>query len=210
MKHNKLDYTLYLVTDRALLAGRELAACVAEACRGGVTLVQLREKELGSREFYEAALELRQVTRRLGVPLIINDRLDIALAVEADGLHVGQEDLPLPVVRRQLGSEAIVGVSVHTLAEALQAQAEGADYVGIGSLFPTHTKVDASVLDRQEVRRMKEALAIPAVGIGGISAGNLRQVRQCGLDGAAVVSAILGQDDVAQAARQLRSLWAQP
>ena len=209
MKKSQIDYTLYLVTDRSFLQGRTLAACVEEACRNGATLVQLREKDASSRFFYEEALAVREVTRKLEVRLIINDRLDIALAVGADGLHVGQEDLPLSIARRQLGQEALIGVSVHSVAEAVVAQEGGADYVGIGSLFPTSTKKDVQQLSWADVQAIREVLRIPAVGIGGIAAGNLQQVRQCGLAGAAVVSAILGAEDIGGAARKLRQIWEQ-
>ena len=209
MKKSQIDYTLYLVTDRSFLQGRTLAACVEEACRNGATLVQLREKDASSRFFYEEALAVREVTRKLEVPLIINDRLDIALAVGADGLHVGQEDLPLSIARRQLGQEALIGVSVHSVAEAVVAQEGGADYVGIGSLFPTSTKKDVQQLSWADVQARREVLRIPAVGIGGIAAGNLQEVRQSGLAGAAVVSAILGAEDIGGATRKLRQIWEQ-
>ena len=209
MKKTHVDYTLYLVTDRSFLQGRTLAACVEEACRNGASLVQLREKDASSRFFYEEALSVREVTRKLGVPLIINDRLDIALAVDADGLHVGQEDLPLAIARSQLGQEALIGVSVHSVAEAVAAQKGGADYVGIGSLFPTATKKDVQQLSWADVQAMREVLHIPAVGIGGIDAANLQEVRQSGLEGAAVVSAILGAEDIGGAARRLRQIWEQ-
>nr|WP_320146290.1 thiamine phosphate synthase [uncultured Anaeromusa sp.] len=209
MEKSQVDYTLYLVTDRSFLQGRTLADCVEEACRNGATLVQLREKNASSRFFYEEALAVREVTRKLEIPLIINDRLDIALAVGADGLHVGQEDLPLSIARHQLGKEALIGVSVHSVEEAVTAQAGGADYVGIGSLFPTSTKNDVQQLSWADVQAMREVLHIPAVGIGGIAAANLREVRQSGLDGAAVVSAILSAKDIGGTTRELRQIWEQ-
>ncbi|HZX46231.1 MAG TPA: thiamine phosphate synthase, partial [Clostridia bacterium] len=136
----KCDYRLYLVTDREILKGRDLLQAVEEALSGGVTLVQLREKDASSREFYQLAVSMKNLTAEYGVPLIINDRLDIALAVEADGIHIGQEDLPLPVVRRLLGPDKIIGYSVSNIEEACYGEKHGADYLGAGPVFATATK----------------------------------------------------------------------
>ncbi|VBB06971.1 thiamine phosphate synthase [Lucifera butyrica] len=190
-----IDYSLYLVTDRQLLAGKDLLATVEQAIRGGVTLVQLREKELCTREFYHWAQRLKTVTDTYGIPLIINDRADIALAVDADGLHVGQEDMPLSVARQILGTEKIIGVSVSSVEEALAAQAGGADYLGVGAIFATATKRDADSVSLPGLQRIKEQTRLPVVAIGGIQAANVRRVMETGVDGAAVVSAVIAASD---------------
>ena len=200
-----IDCTLYLVTDRDLFPGIRLAAAVGQAIRGGVTMVQLREKNACSRDFYRIALEVKEITDRYSVPLIINDRLDIALAVDAAGVHIGQDDLPARVAREVLsGRGKILGVSAATVAEALQAQADGADYIGAGSVFATGTKKDVRPLLREELIKIKQAVNIPVVAIGGINEGNVRLLQGTGIDGIAVVSAILGRDDAQKAARDLR------
>jgi thiamine-phosphate pyrophosphorylase len=203
---NAIDYTLYLVTDRDLFPGIRLAETVEQAIRGGVTIVQLREKKASSRDFYMAAAEIKKITDCCRVPLIINDRLDIALAVDAAGVHVGQDDLPARAARNVLsGRGKILGVSAATVAEALQAQADGADYIGAGSVFTTGTKKDVRPLLREELKKMKQAVNIPVVAIGGINAGNVLLLQGTGIDGIAVVSAILGSDDARKAAADLRS-----
>jgi len=165
-----IDYTLYLVTDRELFPGIKLAEAVEQAILGGVTMVQLREKNVSSRDFYTVAMEIKEITDRYNVPLIINDRLDIALAIDAAGLHVGQDDLPARVARRALaGTGKILGVSAATVAEALQAQVDGADYIGAGSVFTTGTKKDVRPIDRDELIRIRQAVNIPVVAIGGIN-----------------------------------------
>jgi thiamine-phosphate pyrophosphorylase len=200
-----IDCTLYLVTDRDLFPGIRLAAAVGQAIRGGVTMVQLREKNACSRDFYHIALEVKEITDRYSVPLIINDRLDIALAVDAAGVHTGQDDLPARVAREVLsGRGKILGVSAATVAEALQAQADGADYIGAGSVFATGTKKDVRPLLREELKKIKQAVNIPVVAIGGINESNVRLLQGTGIDGIAVVSAILGRDDAQKAARDLR------
>ncbi|MDU4961079.1 MAG: thiamine phosphate synthase [Sporomusaceae bacterium] len=204
----KLDniYSLYLVTDRRLLAGADLAAAVEQAILGGVTLVQLREKDASSRDFYQQAVSVKAITTKYGVPLIINDRADIALAVDADGLHIGDEDLPLPAARRLLGPRKLIGVSAATLAEAKATEAGGADYLGVGAVFPTATKNNADSVSLDDLRRITAAVSIPVVAIGGINETNISRVMTAGVAGAAVVSAIIGRPDPCQAARQLLAL----
>ncbi|MEH6936249.1 thiamine phosphate synthase [Bacillus sp. JJ664] len=197
---NKVDYKLYLVTDRAVLGERDLIQSVEAAIKGGTTIVQLREKNCSSLDFYELALRVKEVTSRYNVPLIINDRLDIALAIEADGLHIGQEDLPLAVARKIVGEEMIIGVSATTLEEALLAQKQGADYVGIGSVYPTNTKLDAKPVSLEELIVIREAISIPIVGIGGINEDNVTDLMKTKIDGVAIVSAILGKEDIKAAA----------
>jgi len=202
------DGTLYLVTDAGLLAGRDFVSGVREALEGGVTMVQLREKNLCGRGFYELAMALRGLTLAYQVPLIINDRLDMALAVDAEGVHLGQDDLPAKVAREILGMNKLLGISAATLGEALQAEEQGADYVGVGAMFPTTTKDNVRRVSLPQLQAIKQALAIPVVAIGGISAENARQVRATGVDGLCVVRAILGAKDIRAAAAEFRQLWA--
>lgn len=203
-----MDLSLYLVTDRSLLPKEAtLEASVAQALAGGCTIVQLREKEMSSLSFYESALSLKAVTDAFRVPLIINDRMDIALAVDAAGLHVGQSDLPAPVARRLLGPDKILGVSVNTLEEAKKALQEGADYLGVGAMFPTGTKDDAVLVTMEELKRIKKEIPLPIVIIGGINASTLPLFKGTGIDGAAVVSAILAQKDPKSAAQSLRETF---
>ena len=201
-----VDYSLYLVTDRTLMKTRTLEEAVSLSIDGGVTLVQLREKEASSREFYDLALGLKELTDSRGVPLIVNDRLDIALSVGAAGVHVGQKDLPASVVRRILGPGKVLGVSVSCLAQAKQAEEDGADYLGVGAMFATGTKGDADIVSMEELRRIREGVSIPLVIIGGINGKTLPLFRGTGIDGAAVVSAIIGADDVRGQAEKLKEI----
>jgi thiamine-phosphate pyrophosphorylase len=198
-----IDYKLYLVTDRTILGARDLARSVEEAILGGVTIVQLREKDISSREFFHLAAGIKRVTDSHRVPLIINDRVDIALAVDAAGVHVGQSDLPAKIVRDLIGPGKILGVSAATLTEALQAQNDGADYLGIGAVFPTNTKLDARSVALDNLGMIKQQVKIPVVAIGGIHAGNLGFLQETLVDGIAVVSAIFGQADIRLAAKNL-------
>ena len=202
-----VNYSLYLVTDNGDKDREAFCETVERAIAGGVTLVQLREKMATSRDFYELALRVKAITDRHNVPLIINDRLDIALAVNADGLHVGQEDLPVAVARRLLGPDKILGATAATVADALEAQAAGADYLGSGAVYPTSTKPGKAVLPLKTLSQIKQAVHIPVVAIGGISADNIGALRQSKVDGVAVVSAIMDNSDPASAARALRILW---
>lgn len=203
----KLDYSLYLVTDRVLMSTQTLAEAVEQAIFGGCTMVQLREKESSSLEFYEQALEVKQVTDRYEVPLIINDRVDIALAVQAAGVHIGQSDLPVPDVRRLIGMEMLLGVSVSSSEEAGQAMEDGADYLGVGAMFPTGTKTDANVVSMEELQRICRITNLPIVVIGGINLDNAGLFRPMGIDGLAVVSAIIGQPDIRKAAAQMKEAF---
>lgn len=198
------DYSLYLVTDRDLTRGRDLAACVEQAIAGGVTMVQLREKKLPTRDFYQQAQQLKLITDKYNLPLIINDRLDIALAVNAAGVHLGQSDLPAAVARQILGPDKLIGVSARTVAEALTAQSDGADYLGVGAMFTTATKADAVPVSFAELAEICTVVDIPVVAIGGINAANASRCRAVGVNGLAIVSAILTQPDITAAARSLR------
>jgi len=206
----EVDYSIYLVTDRGILQGRDLLDAVAEAIEGGVTLIQLREKEVSSREFYQIALKVKDLSHSRGVPLLINDRLDIALAVNADGLHIGQEDLPLKVARKLLGPDKIIGLSVSNLEDAVQGEKEGADYLGAGAVYPTTSKdVSESPIGPDGLKKIKDAVSIPVVGIGGINLFNIEEVKRTGVDGVAVISAIMGAPDIKDAARKLADAWRQ-
>ncbi len=206
MVRQNMDFTLYLVTDRRWLGERTLWDSVEEAIRGGVTLIQLREKEISSREYLELARGVKGVTDRHGIPLIINDRIDIALAIDADGVHLGPEDLPVPIARKLLGIGKIIGASAASVDEALLLQAQGADYLGVGAVFPTATKQGTEKVGLEDLRRIKAAVRVPVVAIGGINAGNAGPVMETGVDGVAVVSAIMDQADIREAARRLLPL----
>jgi len=204
---NNIDYTLYLVTDRELMTAGSIEECVEQAISGGCTVVQLREKTADSREFYETAMQVRKITANCGIPLIINDRADIALAVDADGVHIGQKDLPFDVVRRIMGKDKIVGVSVSNLPEALAAATMGADYLGVGAMFATGTKTDAALTGMDELRRIRAEIKLPIVVIGGINKDTVPLFAGTGIDGIAVVSAIVSQKDAGAAARELKALF---
>lgn len=190
---SSFDLTLYLVTDPS--AGEKTEEIVKEAVAGGVTMVQLREKTAGSLSFYERALRLKRVTRKAGVPLIINDRTDIMLAADADGLHVGQSDLPAAVARRLIGPDKILGVSAHTVEEAVRAEKDGADYLGVGAVFPTATKKDAESVSYETLKEICETVSIPVVAIGGIGEHNIGKLVGSGIRGIAVVSAIMNAEN---------------
>lgn len=190
------DYRIYLVTDDGCLQGRALIDCVREALEGGVTLVQYRAKTASSAEMYAEALQLKVLCDSFNVPLIINDRLDIAMAVGAAGVHLGQDDLPCAAARKILGEDYIIGVSAHNPAEAKAALQSGADYLGCGAVFGTATKADVQKLGTEGLAAICKEKGLPVVGIGGVTADNYREVRAAGADGAAIVSGILAQPDI--------------
>ena len=196
---------LYLCTDRILALGRSIEEAVEAAIAGGVTMVQLREKDASSREFYRLACAVRRITEARRVPLVINDRLDIALAAGAEGLHIGQSDLPVDAARKIAGNRLFIGVSARTLEQALSAQAGGADYLGVGAVFPTGSKADAGeAIGLAGLAEICSAVDIPVAGIGGIGPQNAGAVMKTGAAGIAVISAILSQRDIKAAAEQLR------
>ena len=190
------DYSIYLVTDDGCLQCRALLDCVREALEGGVTLVQYRAKTASSAEMYAEALQLKALCDSFNVPLIINDRLDIAMAVGAAGVHLGQDDLPCAAARKLLGEDYIIGVSAHNPAEAKAALQSGADYLGCGAVFGTATKADVKKLGTDGLAAICREKGLPVVGIGGVTADNYREVRAAGADGAAIVSGILAQPDI--------------
>lgn len=208
LKFSKQDLAVYAVTDRKWLKEEEtLAQQVEKAIQGGATIIQLREKHLRDEEFLAQAQAVKQVTDRYGVLLIVNDNVDVAIAVDAAGVHVGQEDMGAGEVRRRLGPQKILGVSAQTVAHALAAQAAGADYLGVGAVFPTSSKDDAVEVDKETLQAICEAVEIPAVAIGGITADNMTQLQGTGIVGVAVISAIFGQPDVKLAAQILAQQW---
>jgi len=203
--HQAARYLLYLVTDAGLSRGRSHSRIVEAAVRGGVTMVQYREKDAPTRRMIEEAAVLCGLCRAAGISFIVNDRLDVALAVDADGVHVGQDDMPAPRARRLLGRKKILGVSAGSVEEALKAVEDGADYIGASPVFSTPTKPDAPPpLGIEGLRRITQAARIPVVAIGGINASNAAAMREAGAAGIAVVSAIVAAEDVEEAARALR------
>lgn len=204
-------YRLCVVTDRDLARGRPLDAVVTAAVRGGATMVQLREKRASTREFLEEARALKALLAERGIPLIINDRVDIALAVDADGVHVGQTDMPVEVVRALVGPIKIVGLSITNEEQILRADAEAADYLGIGPIYAQTTKTDASApLGINGFAALRRRTAKPAIAIGGVKAEHVQALFDAGADGVAVVSAIMSADDCTEAARQLIAPWGSP
>lgn len=199
-----VDYTLYLCTDRELMSCDTIEQLVERALMGGVSVVQLREKNCTSREFLELAKSVKKITDRFDVPLIINDRLDICMAADAAGVHLGQSDIPCAEARRILGKDKIIGVSAALPEEAAKAQADGADYLGVGAVFGTTTKLDTRPVTAEIIKQIRAAVTIPFVIIGGVNAENITQFYGLGIDGAAVVSAVASQSDITAAAKAMR------
>lgn len=206
MKCDRRYMRLYAVTDRAWTGERTLYQQVEAALKGGVTCVQLREKNLDEAAFLREAADLCALCRRYGVPFIVNDNVDVALACGADGVHVGQEDMEAGQVRRRVGEGMLLGVSVHTVEEARRALRDGADYLGLGSVFPTSTKADADPMPMETLRAICAAVDVPVVAIGGIHRKNMLQLSGSGVDGVALVSAIFSMPDIEAACRELREL----
>lgn len=201
----QFDLSLYLVTDRHCLRGRDFYEAVEEALRAGVTLLQLREKELGMEELLAEGKKVKALCRQYQVPFLVDDNVEAAKILGADGVHLGQEDEAIQKARAVLGQEAIIGISAHNLEEALEAQAQGADYLGVGALYPTGSKKDASVLPPGRFREIIQAVQIPVVGIGGIHEAQLDQVMDQGAAGCAMISAILGAEDITAAVVRMKA-----
>lgn len=206
MKCDKKDLLLYAVTDRHWLNGRTLYSQVEEALKGGATFIQLREKELDEEHFLEEAKEIKELCRRYQVPFVINDNVEIALAVDADGVHVGQSDMEAGDVRAKLGPDKIIGVSAQTVEQAVMAEQNGADYLGVGAVFPTGSKADALEVSHDTLKAICKEVKIPVIAIGGISKENILELSGSGICGIAVISAIFAKDDIEEAARELRGL----
>lgn len=199
-----IEYSIYLVTDRDLMSTSTLEEAVEKALIGGCTLVQLREKDCSSLEFYNTAVKVKLITDKYNVPLLINDRLDIALAIDAAGVHIGQSDIPATVVRKIVGEDKIIGVSASSLKEALKAQEDGADYIGVGAMYSTGTKKDATVTTMDELKEIRKNVSIPIVVIGGINKERVKDFENINIDGLAIVSAIIAQKDITKATKELK------
>lgn len=204
MDRKDLDVTLYLVTDSTYHTEESLLHTVEEACKGGVTLVQLREKNTGGREYLDKAFKVKEITDRYHVPLIIDDRVDVVLACDAAGVHVGSSDIPVAVARKLMGPDKIVGATAKTVEAAMKAYEDGADYLGVGAIYPTTTKVVTILTKVSTLKDICEAVAIPAVAIGGLNAGNMDVLEGAGMSGMAVVSAIMKAEDPQKNARELK------
>ena len=201
-----LDLSLYLVTDSTYHTEESLLYTVEEACKGGVTLVQLREKNTGGRDYLEKACKIKKITDRYQVPLIIDDRADVAMACGAAGVHVGASDLPVAEVRRLLGPDKIVGATAKTVEAAKKAYEDGADYLGVGAVFHTDSKADAADISHETLKAITEAVDIPVIAIGGISKENVSELSGTGICGIAVISAIFAEKDIKNATKKLKKL----
>lgn len=204
MRFDKKDLLLYAVTDRSWLGGRTLYQDVEAAIKGGATFIQLREKNLDEAHFLEEAKEIKELCKKYQVPFVINDNVDIALAMDADGVHVGQSDMEAGAVREKLGPDKIIGVSAQTVEQALLAEQKGADYLGVGAVFPTGSKDDAVEVSHETLKTICEAVKIPVIAIGGISTGNVMELSGSGICGIAVISAIFAKPDIEAAAKELK------
>ena len=207
MKKEDIDYSVYLVTDRRNKTDEEFLNIIEEAIKGGTTIVQLREKTASTKEFYELALKVKEITSKYDVPLLINDRIDIALAVDSEGVHIGQDDMPAVVAREIIGKEKILGVSASTVEEAKKAETDSADYIGSGAVFPTATKDDADSVSKEELKEIVDSIDIPVVAIGGITVENANTLKGSGIAGFSVVSAIMSAEDPKESSQKLREIY---
>ena len=207
MKKEDIDYSVYLVTDRRNKTDEEFLNIIEEAIKGGTTIVQLREKTASTKEFYDLALKVKEITSRYGVPLLINDRIDIALAVGSDGVHIGQDDMPADIAREIIGEDKILGVSASTVEEAKKAEIDSADYIGSGAVFPTSTKDDADSVSKEELKEIVDSIDIPVVAIGGITVENAHTLKGSGIAGFSVVSAIMSAEDPKEASEKLKEIY---
>ena len=204
MKCDKKDLLVYAVTDRRWLDGESLYSQVEKALKGGTTFVQLREKDLDEAHFLEEAKEIKALCKKYEVPFVINDNVEIALSMDADGVHVGQSDMEAGDVRAKLGPDKIIGVSAQTVEQALRAQERGADYLGVGAVFATGSKEDAVEVDHETLRAICEAVQIPVIAIGGITKENVKELSGSGICGIAVISALFAQPDIEAATKELK------
>ncbi|WP_298537574.1 thiamine phosphate synthase [uncultured Methanobrevibacter sp.] len=207
MKKEDIDYSVYLVTDRRNKTDEEFLNIIEEAIKGGTTVVQLREKTASTKEFYDLALRVKEITSRYGVPLLINDRIDIALAVDSEGVHIGQDDMPADIAREIIGEDKILGVSASTVEEAKKAEKDSADYIGSGAVFPTATKDDADSVSKEELKEIVDSIDIPVVAIGGITVENANTLKGSGIAGFSVVSAIMSAEDPKEASKKLKEIY---
>ena len=207
MELKNIDYSVYLVTDSRNKTEEEFLHIIEEAIKGGTTIVQLREKTASTKEFYQLALKVKEITSKYDVPLLINDRIDIALAVDSDGVHIGQDDMPAGIARKIIGKDKILGVSASTVAEAKKAEADGADYIGSGAVFPTSTKDDADSVSKLQLKEIVHSIDIPVVAIGGITLENADTLKDTGIAGFSVVSAIMSADNPREASQKLKEIY---
>ena len=207
MKKEDIDYSVYLVTDRRNKTDEEFLNIIEEAIKGGTTIVQLREKTASTKEFYDLALRVKEITSRYDVPLLINDRIDIALAVDSEGVHIGQDDMPADIAREIIGDDKILGVSASTVEEAKKAEIDSADYIGSGAVFPTATKDDADSVSKKELKEIVDSIDIPVVAIGGITVENAHTLKGSGIAGFSVVSAIMSAEDPKEASKKLKEIY---
>ena len=207
MKKEDIDYSVYLVTDRRNKTDDEFLNIIEEAIKGGTTIVQLREKTASTKEFYDLALKVKEITSRYDVPLLINDRIDIALAVDSEGVHIGQDDMPAGIAREIIGEDKILGVSASTVEEAKKAEIDSADYIGSGAVFPTATKDDADSVSEEELKEIVDSIDIPVVAIGGITVENAHTLKGSGIAGFSVVSAIMSAEDPKEASEKLKEIY---
>ena len=201
-----IDLSLYLVTDKSDDVEKFLKT-IEEAIKGGVSVVQIREKTADTLDFYNLALKVKKITDQYNIPLIINDRVDVALAIDADGVHVGQSDMPCDVTRKLVGPDKIVGVSAATIDEAKKAENDGADYIGTGAVFPTTTKDDAPKITKKDLKEVVDSINIPVVAIGGINLENASELKDTGIKGLSVVSAIMSSEDPKKSAEKLLNIF---
>ncbi|MGB4658735.1 MAG: thiamine phosphate synthase [Mobilitalea sp.] len=207
MKLSKESLRLYAVTDRMWLGCESLADQVEESIKGGVTFVQLREKKMSFGEYVRVGKEIKEVTDKYQIPYVINDMVEVAIACGADGVHVGQEDMEGSDVRKRIGNDKILGISVQTVEQALLAEEKGADYLGVGAVFATSTKLDAEKVSYHTLKAICEAVSIPVIAIGGISKQNILKLKGSGIDGVAVISAVFAQKNIYEASREMRNLF---
>lgn len=203
----KLDLSLYLVTDKINKTDAEFLKIIEEAIKGGTTVVQIREKEGETLDFYNLALKVKEITSKYNVPLIVNDRIDVALAIKSEGVHIGQTDMPADVARSLIGDEMILGVSASTVKEARKAEKDGADYIGTGAVFPTATKDDAPSITKDDLKEVTGSINIPTVAIGGITLENASELAGTGISGISVVSAIMNSEDPKTASENLLKIY---
>ena len=203
----KLDLSLYLVTDKRNKTDEEFLEIIEEAIKGGTTVVQIREKEGETLDFYNLALKVKEITSKYNVPLIVNDRIDVALAIKSEGVHIGQTDMPADVARSLIGDEMILGVSASTVEEARKAEKDGADYIGTGAVFPTATKDDAPSITKDDLKEVTGSINIPTVAIGGITLKNANELAGTGIAGISVVSAIMNSKDPKTASENLLKIY---
>ena len=209
MKLDNKALMLYAITDRTWLNGKALSEAVEEAILGGATFIQLREKNLNYDEFLNAAIEIKTVTDKYNIPFVINDNVDIACVVNADGVHIGQSDEEIKIAREKLGFDKIIGLSAKTVKEAIQAEKNGADYIGVGAIYNTSTKLDADNVSFETLKEICKSVSIPVVAIGGISKDNVLELTGTGISGISVISAIFAQDNIKSAASELLELTKQ-